>query len=140
MEGAAMKVASRIGAFSAILAFTILLADESRADGILFTGADVEEFNDVADRIGKFNTVGAANVGGVILNPDFNVNGMAVANGQLFTGTVGEPHTAAADAQTIRRVDFNGIQQSAPALPRPSDRRIQRGHGFRWREPLARAL
>ena len=92
-------------------------AQDARADGILFAGSDVEEFAqvlaDTSDRIGKFPTVGAVAGAGAILVVPYHVNGMTVVQGELLTGTVGTPHTTAADAQTLRTVDLNGVEQSS---------------------------
>ena len=120
-----------------LLGLSLCLASAANA-GLLFTGADIEEFMGLTtDRIGRFNTSGP-NVlgGGVIVSPTF-VNGMTIMGDELVTGTVGTAFTTAADGQTIRFRDLNGVEQSSvvsPALRTDAFNEDWAFHdGFLWR-------
>ncbi len=95
----------------------IFLVGSANGGGVLYTGSDVEEFDqpndNTSDRIGKFTTNGPIVVGGGIIVTPEHVNGMTVVGNQLITGTVGTAFTTATDGQTLRTRNLAGVQQSS---------------------------
>ncbi|MEE8104531.1 MAG: PEP-CTERM sorting domain-containing protein [Planctomycetota bacterium] len=95
------------------------------ADGILFAGADTEEFNNQPDRISRMTTVGATISTITILNVSYNVNGLTVVGvDDLLTGTVGAGFTTVAQGKTFNLVKFDGTLKTSTFSP------DQRGDSF----------
>ena len=67
--------------------------------GILYVGSDVEEFEGLPDKIGKYQTQGGAvGVGGnIFLSGSDNANGLTIVGNELLSGTVSVSDTVQLD-------------------------------------------
>ena len=102
------------------------------ADGILFAGADTEEFEGSStDRISRMTTVGATISTITILNVSYHVNGLTVIGvDDLLTGTVGTPSTTAAEGKTFNLVDFSGGLKTSTLSPDQRSDNFNEDMGF----------
>ncbi len=112
--------------FAAMIALTalVVLAPPAHAAGILFAGADTEEFGQTSvpgadiDRIARGEVTGAAVNSSSIFNVPYHVNGITVfAPDRLLTGTVGSPATTEDEGQTLRVTNFAGSELSTALNP-----------------------
>lgn len=103
---------------SAILAASLIGCASQAFAGILFIGADVEDFafpegvGVGTDRLGKATVSGATHISTQIIVTDFLINGMADAGGKLLAGTP--------QANRLNTVGFDGALISfinAPGIP-----------------------
>ncbi|MBI1928733.1 hypothetical protein HYR99_31370 [Candidatus Poribacteria bacterium] len=84
-----------------ILMVGMLIFVSAASAGILFVGADVEDFaNVLPDRLGKLTTSGANVNSSLIINTNYFINGMADRNGNLIAGTPNK--------NVLNTVDYDG--------------------------------
>ena len=105
------------------------------ADGILFAGADTEEFGQTAtplkDRYSRMTTSGATILTNTIVNTTYHVNGLTVVGvNDLLTGTVGSPATTALEGKTFNLVGFDGAVQTTTVSPGMPTTQFNEDMGF----------